>query len=42
MSGYSARYIKIVAKNLGDLPKWHLGSPDNGKAWIFVDEIEIK
>jgi predicted alpha-1,2-mannosidase len=42
MSGYSARYIKIVAKNLGDLPKWHLGSQVNGKAWIFVDEIEIK
>lgn len=42
MKGYSARYIKIVAKNLGDLPKWHLGAPFNGKAWIFVDEIEIE
>lgn len=42
MNGYGARYIKIVAKNLGDLPNWHLGSPINGKAWIFVDEIEIK
>lgn len=42
MNGYSARYIKIVAKNLGDLPAWHLGAPFNGKAWIFVDEIEIK
>ena len=40
--GQSARYIKIVAKNLGDLPKWHLGSPYNGKAWIFIDEITIK
>lgn len=42
MSGYSARYIKIIAKNLGDLPDWHLGAPYDGKAWIFVDEIEIK
>lgn len=41
MRGYSARYIKIIAKNLGDLPEWHLGYPYNGKAWIFVDEIEI-
>jgi len=42
MNGYSSRYIKIIAKNLGDLPKWHLGAADHGKAWIFVDEIEIK
>jgi hypothetical protein len=42
MKGYSARYIKIVAKNLGDLPKWHLGAPFQGKAWLFVDEIEVK
>ena len=42
MEGQSSRYIKIVAKNLGDLPKWHLGSPYNGKAWIFIDEITIK
>ncbi|NNK55610.1 MAG: glycoside hydrolase family 92 protein [Flavobacteriaceae bacterium] len=42
MGGYSARYVKIVARNLGDLPEWHLGHPFDGKAWIFVDEIEIK
>lgn len=42
MRGYSARYIKIVAKNLGKLPEWHVGSKDHGKAWIFVDEIDIK
>jgi predicted alpha-1,2-mannosidase len=42
MGGYSARYIKIVARNLGDLPEWHLGYEHDGKAWIFVDEIEIK
>ena len=34
------QYIKIVAKNLGELPKGHLG--EGGKAWIFVDEIEVK
>ncbi len=42
MNGYSSRYIKIIAKNLGDLPSWHLGAPHNGKSWIFIDEIEIK
>jgi predicted alpha-1,2-mannosidase len=42
MNGYSSRYIKIVAKNLGNLPEWHLGAPFNGKAWIFVDEITIE
>lgn len=41
MRGYSARYIKIVAKNLGALPEWHLGYPYQGTAWIFADEIEI-
>lgn len=34
------QFIKIKAKNLGDLPKEHLGF--GGKAWLFVDEIEIK
>jgi predicted alpha-1,2-mannosidase len=42
MEGYSSRYIKIVAKNLGDLPPWHLGAPHNGKAWVFIDEITVK
>ena len=41
MKNYSARYIKIEAKNAGALPEWHLGYPYDGKAWIFVDEIEI-
>ncbi len=34
------QYIKIQAKNLGDLPKGHLGY--GGKAWLFVDEIAVK
>ena len=31
------QFIKIIAKNFGDLPKGHLGY--GGKAWLFVDEI---
>lgn len=34
------RYIKIIAKNKGELPKWHLGYPD-GRRWLFADEITI-
>lgn len=37
-----ARFVKIVAKNFGALPNWHLGKPYDGKAWLFVDEIEVK
>src|SRR5690554_1974765 len=37
--GKEVRYLKINAKNLGDLPKGHLG--EGGKAWLFVDEIEV-
>ena len=36
------RYIKIIAKKLGKLPKWHLGYPHDGRSWIFIDEIQIK
>ena len=37
-----ARYIKLIAKKYGNLPKWHLGALYDGKSWLFVDEIEIK
>ncbi|CAI8295874.1 MAG: Uncharacterised protein [Flavobacterium sp. SCGC AAA160-P02] len=37
-----ARYIKVIAKKLGNLPSWHLGYKHNGKSWLFVDEIQIK
>lgn len=37
-----ARYIKVVAKKLGILPKWHLGYKHNGRSWLFADEIQIK
>lgn len=36
------RYIKIMAKKLGELPKWHLGYKHDGRSWLFVDEIQIK
>ena len=36
------RYIKIVAKKLGELPEWHLGYKHDGRSWLFVDEIIVK
>lgn len=36
----SARYIHIVAKNIGVCPDWHIGAGD--KAWLFTDEIIIE
>ena len=38
----NSRYIKVVAKNLGELPEWHLGYKHDGRSWIFIDEIQIK
>ncbi len=35
-----ARYLKILAKNIGICPPWHKGA--GGKAWIFADEVIIK
>ena len=34
-----ARYIRVTAKNLGDLPAWH-GS--KGKCWLFCEEIIVR
>ncbi|MBN2235981.1 MAG: GH92 family glycosyl hydrolase [Bacteroidales bacterium] len=34
------RYIKLVAKNRGNCPDWHVGA--GNKSWIFADEIIIK
>ncbi|MBI9033879.1 MAG: family 20 glycosylhydrolase [Bacteroidales bacterium] len=36
----TARYLKVVAKNIGKCPDWHKGA--GGKAWIFVDEIIVE
>jgi len=35
-----ARYIKVIANNLGVCPEYHKGA--GGKCWIFADEIIIK
>jgi len=37
-----AKYVKLVAKKLGKLPKWHLGYEHDGRSWIFVDEISVQ
>jgi hypothetical protein len=36
------RYVKVIAKKLGELPEWHLGHAHDGRSWIFIDEIEVK
>lgn len=36
------RYVKIIAKKLGELPEWHLGHPHDGRSWIFIDEISVR
>jgi hypothetical protein len=35
-----ARYIKLVAENIGQCPSWHPGA--GGKAWIFADEVTVE
>jgi hypothetical protein len=35
-----AAFVKIVAKNYGPCPDWHLGA--GGKSWLFLDEIEVR
>ncbi len=37
---HQARFVRVTAKNIGTCPPWHKGS--GGKAWIFVDEVEIR
>lgn len=32
-------FIKILATNRGELPKWHIRK---GDAWLFVDEVTVK
>ncbi len=39
LEGPSARYLRVLAKNIGHCPDWHYGA--GGKAWIFVDEIVV-
>lgn len=40
VGGKSYRFIKVVAKSYGNLPKWHPGA--GNPSFIFIDEIEIK
>lgn len=35
------RYLRLIAKKPGKLPEWHIGFPDDGRTWIFADEISI-
>jgi predicted alpha-1,2-mannosidase len=42
LKGKNTRYVKIIAKKLGKLPEWHLGSKHDGRSWLFLDEIQIK
>lgn len=35
-----ARYVKIIIKNYGPMPKWHLSAGQ--QAWLFVDEVWVK
>jgi hypothetical protein len=34
------RFVKVVAKNVAVIPRWHKGR--GGNAWLFSDEIEIE
>ena len=36
----TARFVKIVVKNYGKLPEWHLSAGE--QAWLFLDEIWVK
>ena len=35
-----AKYIKLIAKQFGRIPEWHLGK--GGQSFIFIDELIIK
>ncbi|MBO4573726.1 MAG: GH92 family glycosyl hydrolase [Bacteroidales bacterium] len=35
-----ARYVRMVAKSIGNCPDWHVGAGE--KSWIFCDEIVIE
>ncbi len=35
-----ARYVKIVIKNYGKLPEWHISAGQ--QSWLFVDEVWVK
>jgi hypothetical protein len=40
VAGKSARYVKLVAKNIGHCPDWHDAA--GSEAWLFIDEFVIR
>lgn len=36
----SFKYLKVIARNMGFCPEWHEAKGE--KAWIFIDEIQIR
>jgi predicted alpha-1,2-mannosidase len=34
------RFVRLVARNVGTCPPWHVGA--GGKAWLFADEIVVE
>ncbi|MEW6071681.1 MAG: discoidin domain-containing protein [Planctomycetota bacterium] len=34
-----ARYLRVSAENVGEIPEWHPGAGQKG--WLFVDEIQV-
>jgi hypothetical protein len=35
-----ARYMKVIVRNFGPCPEWHLGAGNN--TWLFLDEITVR
>lgn len=35
------QFVKIIAKKIGPIPEWHVGSSYDGRTWIFIDEIQV-
>ena len=40
IEGKSARFVKVLAVNIGKCPEWHSGAGE--PAWLFADEIIIE
>ena len=38
--GTSARFVRVRVVNIGVCPSWHKGA--GGKAWVFVDEMNVE
>jgi|GEM_PF-15855 len=40
LNNLKARYVRVLARNVGLCPPWHPGA--GGKAWLFIDEIVVE